>query len=220
MSTESKFFVGIGNHKVHYKELIEHALKTSLGEMPDLFQDDIYFIFPFTNQALTLISGIECTYFKKNLLPAAILARSLIDCTMSLVYVIQVSDDDYQDFLDEFRRSGELTKANLKRKKRMRLTGRDLTKVFLESTGIDLSNSYKQLSKMVHPTVFHMHANTKMIANTEDKVEIAFIGEKLEYPQHLYDELEDIVILCIKTIIQVLKSRCIQCKGGDLHEYL
>jgi hypothetical protein len=206
ITAESKFYVKDGERQIHYKDFIFEAVKTTFSETGILYQDDLYFVYPFTNQALALLSGIECAYFGKNFLSAAILTRSLIDCVMSLVYMTQVSTNDYRAFIDEFQRSGELTKNTAKGRKP--LTGKDLTKVFQKNTGANLSESYKQLSKMVHSTIFHIHANTKMIPNTESDFEIAFVGEKLEYPQRFYDELKDIVAVCIDTIVRLLESRC------------
>ncbi|MDR2904101.1 MAG: hypothetical protein LBU77_06305 [Clostridiales bacterium] len=203
---ESKFYIIDEGQQVHYKDFILRTLMKSFTTAGDLYADDLYFIFPFTNQALALLAGIENAFFSRNFLSTAILTRSLIDCVMSLVYITQVSTDDYQAFLDEFRRSGELTKRTSEKKKCKRLTGKDLTDVFLKNTGINLMNSYKQLSKMVHSTIFHMHANTKLVSDTDNAFELAIVGERLEYPQRLYDELRDIIEVCINTIEWVLKS--------------
>ncbi len=178
----------------------------------------MYFVFPFINQGLALLAGIEDAVSDRNFLVASVLTRSLIDCVMSLVYVTQVSSEDYQSFLNEFRRSGELTKNSTDRKTRKRLTGEDLTKVFQKSTGVNLSNSYKQLSKMVHSTIFHMHANTKPRTDPDYNIEVAIVGENLEYPDRFYDELKDIVEVCIDTIKRVLQSRCTQSERDNSHE--
>jgi hypothetical protein len=139
---------------------------------------------------------------------------------MSLVYMTQVSTDDYQDFISEFCKTGELTKRAVDGEARRRLSGTDLTKSFKKCIGYDLSNPYKQLSKTVHATIFHMHANTQLVPGTDDSVEIRIYGEKLEYPQRLYDELRGLVEVCINTIEQVLASRYTQHEKGDSHEYL
>ena len=208
METENGFFMDIGNQRVHYKKVIEAQFKGYYGKMLNIYPDDFFFFFPYTNQALALLSGIETAYFGRNFLCAAILTRSLLDCVMSWIYVTQVTQDDYKDFLDEFMKSGEITKVTKKGNKRTRVTGQDLTDTFKKCRGIDLSNSYKQLSKMVHPSIHHFHANTRPTPDLESDACIAITsGENTEYPQHLYDELKDIVHLCMSHVVILWDSR-------------
>jgi len=198
---EKQLFVSVDNaqdghrEQVHYKDLIYSVIKARGTEM-NLTVGDIYFIYPYTNQSLALLSGIESAFYSKSFLCAAVLTRCLLDCVLSLSYALHVDRYDSQAFVDEYRKSGELTKPNPKGK-RFRLTGKDLVNAFKECTGFDVSNSYTQLSKMVHPTIHHLHASIKELPESDADFEFGFVGEKTIYPQHLYDELKTIIDLCI-----------------------
>jgi hypothetical protein len=193
---------------IEFKKEIEDAIMQKYSVDNNIYRNDLYFFNPYTNEALALLSGIEYSISDKNFLCAAILTRSLLDCTMSLIYVMSVPPSDYEAFIEEFIAKGELTKLVKDNKKRIRITGKDLTSSFSRCTQIDFSNTYKQLSKMVHPTIHHLHASTHSTPNEDSDFYVGITpGKFTVYPQHLYDELEEIVRLCMSTILSAWKFR-------------
>lgn len=195
---EKKLCICNGEESIPCREYMLSIIRKHFNGMTPFYEAEFLFIFPFTNQAIALLSGIEAAYCSRNFLCAAILTRSLLDCVMSLIYVDQARQkEDYKEFIEEYERTGELTKPNSKRTKRYRLHGNDLVEAFKNFNGINVNNTYVQLSKMVHPTKFHFHASTTPTPDSDCDCGIAFYGEKTEYPQHLYDELLEIIELCI-----------------------
>jgi len=200
---------------IHYKELVFSTIKEASNN-PDfcLLESDLYFTYPFTNQALALAAGIESTWSEGNFLCAANLTRSLLDCMLSLSYTIHVCKNDQQAFVEEFQKTGELTKPSPKGK-RNRLAGKDLVFAFKKRTGFDMGNSYIQLSKLVHPTLLHLHAGIEDLGDY--KLGFKLYGEKTTFPSHLHVELKSIFDLCIIQIVAYWDSRCVNPRFSHIH---
>lgn len=186
---------------------INDALKQELlnaFKNEKMIRDDL-FLFPTINFAMALLDDIESSYFGKRFVPCAILTRSLLDATMSLIYFLQVPSSDYDSFFKEYFKTGELTKAPDKKGIRWRLTGKELCEVYKNKVGYDVNEPYKNLSKYVHPTLRHFYS---MYQDLDDGAfGLTMYGSKTEFIEEQYLELHQLIYSCIDVFILVLRQR-------------
>ncbi|KXT62801.1 hypothetical protein [Lactococcus sp. DD01] len=202
---QEHFYIQIcGNDK---KLKIIDALKQELlkaFETKEMIRDDL-FLFPTVNFAMSLIDDIENCYFGNRFIPCAILTRSLLDATMSLIYFLQVPSSDYDSFFENYFKTGELTKSPDKKGKRWRVTGKELCETYKNKVAYDVNEAYKNLSKYVHPTIRHFYSIYQDSEN--GAFGLTIYGSKTEFSEEQYLELHQLIYSCIDVFVLVLKQR-------------
>ncbi|MBS7576101.1 MULTISPECIES: hypothetical protein [unclassified Enterococcus] len=202
---EEHFYIKINGDNKDIK--INDALKQELFnayKSEKIFQDD-FFVIPIINFTMELTDDIESCYFGKRFIPCTILTRSLLDATMSLIYFLQVPNYDYHSFFEEYLKTGELTKAPNKNGKRWRVTGKELCKIFKSKVKYDVSESYQNLSRYVHPTIKHFYSIYQDLEN--EKFELTVYGSNTKFNNEQYLELRQLIYSCIDVLILVLNQR-------------
>lgn len=205
VNDEISFYIDIKGCPKKLK--LNEALKKSLllAYKDELLLKDDLFVIPTVNFAMSLIDSIETCYFERKFVPCSILVRSLLDATMSMVYFLQVPENDYDSFFKEYFETGELTQEPNKKGKRVRISGQTLCEVFKNTVKYDVSTEYRNLSKYVHPTIKHFHAIYKDYG--DGKFELPLLGEKTEFPEESYKKLYKLIYKCIDVLMLILIQR-------------
>jgi hypothetical protein len=203
-----KLCVTIDGEFIPVEKHISNILIGLLGAEANLLDSDILFFLPALNQSIAFIVGIESAINQQNFLCAAVVARGLIDTTMSLYFALNVDSTDRCAFIKRFGEKGDLTVPK-KNGSRRRMTGKELVEKFKE-TGFDGSQAYENLSKLLHFTRLAMDA--AITDAVEEKgsycvgLRVAY-GGKTQYPDKLWDEINGIVGVCVSVLITIIENR-------------
>lgn len=141
-----------------------------------LYKQDLFFILPIANQAIELDKGIDKMVLDNNFICAASLTRSLLECSLVLLYALSFhslnKEIDEEEFFDKFLEEGRIQKYY--RNKWRNVRDIDLLDVFNELLHIDIHSDYKKLCDILHYSKSHINLPIKSMEGEKFQINIGY----------------------------------------------